>query len=52
MSVRNGDQSKLNRERKKQVARRMRTHPLLDHAAKTFKSRESIFRAQPGSVWA
>ena len=51
MSVRNGDQSKLNREQKK-VARRKRTHELLEHAAKTFKSRETLFRAQPGSVWA
>lgn len=40
MSVRNGDQSKLNRERKKKVARRKRIHELPEHAA------------QPRSVWA
>jgi hypothetical protein len=52
MSVRNGDQSKLNRDRKKKVARPKRTHELLERAAKPFKSRETIFRAHPRSVWA
>jgi len=41
MSVRNGDQSELNRDRE-----------LLERAAKTFKSRETIIRAHPRSVWA
>ena len=52
MSVRNGDQSKLNWEREKKVARQKRTHELLDRAAKTFESRETRFRAQPRSAWA
>jgi hypothetical protein len=50
MSARNGDKSRFNRERKKKVARRKRTHELLEHETKAFKSGEKPVRAQSRSV--
>jgi hypothetical protein len=50
MSARNGDKSRFHRERKQKIARRKRTHELLDRAAKTLKSVETTGRAQPRSV--
>ncbi len=50
MSARNGDRSRFNRERKQKIARRKRTHELLERAAKEHKSGEAIVRAQPRSV--
>jgi hypothetical protein len=49
MSARNGDKSRLNRERKK-IARRKRTHELLRRAAAKRKSLDTSVRAQPRSV--
>jgi hypothetical protein len=34
MSVRNGDKSRFNRQRKQNIARRKRTHELLERAIK------------------
>ena len=50
MSARNGDKSRFHRERKQKIARRKRTHELLDLAAKAFKSVETTGRAQPRPV--
>lgn len=50
MSARNGDKSRFHRERKQKIARRKRTHELLEHAAKARKPGETPSRVQPGSV--
>jgi hypothetical protein len=50
MSARNGDKSRFNRERKQKIARRKRTHKLLERAAKALKSGETTVRPQPRSV--
>jgi len=50
MSARNGDKSRFHRERKQKIARRKRTHELLERAAKALKSEETTVRAQPRSV--
>ena len=50
MSKRNGDKSRFNRERKQNIARRKRTHELLERAAKALKSAHSTVQAQPRSV--
>lgn len=50
MSARNGDKSRFNRERKQKIARRKRTHELLERVAKELKSGETKVRAQPRSV--
>ena len=50
MSARNGDKSRFNRERKQKIARRKRTHELLERAGKALKSGQSTVRTQPRSV--
>jgi hypothetical protein len=50
MSARNGDKSRFNRERKQKIARRKRTHELLERAAKARTSTDATVRAQPRSV--
>jgi hypothetical protein len=50
MSARNGDKSRFNRERKQRIARRKRTHELLQRAAKARESVDATVRAQPRSV--
>jgi len=50
MSARNGDKSRFNRERKQNIARRKRTHALLERVAKARKPEESSSRVQPRSV--
>jgi hypothetical protein len=50
MSARNGDKSRFNRERKQRIARRKRTHELLEHMAKARKSAEAAGRPQPRPV--
>jgi hypothetical protein len=50
MSARNGDKSRFHRERKQKIARRKRTHELLDRAAKALNPVETTGRAQPKSV--
>jgi hypothetical protein len=50
MSARNGDKSRFNRDRKQKIARRKRTHELLQHAAKTRKSVDVTAHTQPRSV--
>jgi len=50
MSVRNGDKSRFNRERKQKIARRKRTQELLQRAAKAPKSADFTGSAQPRSV--
>jgi hypothetical protein len=50
MSARNGDKSRFHREHKQKIARRKRTHELLDRAAKALKSVGTAGRAQPRSV--
>ena len=50
MSARNGDKSRFNRERKQKIARRKRTHELLQRVAKAGASAEGTVRAQPKSV--
>ena len=50
MSARNGDKSRVHRERKQKIARRKRTHELLGKAAKALKPVETTGRAQPRSV--
>jgi hypothetical protein len=50
MSARNGDRSRFNRERKQKIARRKRTHELLERAAKERKPAGAVGRAQPRSV--
>ena len=50
MSARNGDKSRYNRERKQKIARRKRTHELLQRAEEALKSGDTTGRAQPRSV--
>ena len=50
MSARNGDKSRFNRERKQKIARRKRTHELLERAAKARTSTAATVRAQPRAV--
>jgi len=50
MSAQNGDKSRFNRERKQKIARRKRTHELLERAARPRKSRETVVGEQPKSV--
>ena len=50
MSVRNGDKSRFNRERKQKIARRKRIHKMLGRAAKGSKAADTTVRAQPRSV--
>ena len=51
MSARNGDKSRFNRERKQKIARRKRTHDLMERAAKApGKSADATVRAQRRSV--
>jgi hypothetical protein len=49
MSARNGDKSRFNRERKQKIARRKRTHELLERAVKAHKSADTTARTQPRS---
>jgi hypothetical protein len=50
MSARNGDRSRFNRERKKKIARRKRTHELLERPTKARKPADTAVRTQPQSV--
>jgi len=50
MSARNGDKSRFNRERKQKIARRKRTHELVQRAAKARESADAAVRAQPRSA--
>ena len=50
MSAQNGDKSRFNRERKQKIARRKRTHELLQRAAKARESADATVRVQPQSV--
>ena len=50
MSARDVDKSRFNRERKQKIARRKRTHELLERAAKARKSAVTTGRAEPRSV--
>ena len=50
MSAQNGDKSRFNRERKQKIARRNRTHELLERAAKARKSADTTGHAQSRSV--
>jgi hypothetical protein len=50
MSARNGDRSRFHRERKQKIARRKRTHELLEHTTKAPKPGEISSRVQPRSV--
>jgi len=50
MSARNGDKSRFNRERKQKIARRKRTHELLERAAKERNPTDTAVRAQPKPV--
>lgn len=50
MSARNGDKSRFNRDRKQKIARRKRTHELLERVAKAGGSADSAVRAQPKPV--
>lgn len=49
MSARNGDKSRFNRERKQNIARRKRTHELLERE-KANKIGDSSARVQPQPV--
>lgn len=49
MSALNGDKSRFNRERKQKIARRKRSHELMQRLAKTRRSADA-FGAQPRSV--
>ena len=49
MSARNGDKSRFNPECKQKIARRKRTHELLE-CTKALKSGDATVRAQPRSV--
>jgi len=49
MSARNGDRSRFNRERKQKIARRKRTHELLERVANA-KAADTAQRLQPRSV--
>lgn len=50
MSARNGDKSRFNRDRKQKIARRKRTHQLLQRAANASRSTVATVIAQPRSV--
>jgi hypothetical protein len=50
MSVRNGDKSRFNRQRKQNIARRKRTHELLERAIKPPQSENISARVQQRSV--
>jgi hypothetical protein len=50
MSARNGDKCRFNRERKQKIARRKRTHELLERAAKERNPADTAVRAQPKPV--
>ena len=50
MSARNGDKSRFNRERKQKIARRKRTHELVEHTPKARTSADTAGRAQRQSV--
>ena len=50
MSARNGDRSRFNRERKQKIARRKRTHELLQRTLTARESADATVRAQPRSV--
>lgn len=50
MSALNGDKSRFHRERKQKIARRKRTHELLERAIKARKPEETSSRAQPRPV--
>jgi len=50
MSVRDGDKSRFNRERKQKLARWRRTHERFECAGKAFKTGETTVRAQPRAV--
>jgi hypothetical protein len=50
MSLRNGDKSRFNRQRKQNIARRKRTHEVTEHAAKAPKPGEISSRVRPRSV--
>jgi len=50
MSARNGDKSRFNRERKQKIARRKRTHELLERAAKARKPEDTSAQVQPRAV--
>ena len=50
MSARNGDKSRFNRERKQKIARRKRTHELLQRVATARRSAGAAFDARPRSV--
>ena len=49
MSARNGDKSRFNRERKQNIARRKRSHELMQRLAQARKSADAV-GAQPRSV--
>jgi len=50
MSARNGDKSRFNRDRKQKIARRKRTHELLQQAAKTPTAVDPTVRTRSRSV--
>lgn len=50
MSVRNGDKSRFNRQRKQNIARRKRAHERMEHTAKAPKPGEISSRVQLRSV--
>jgi len=50
MSARNGDRSRFNRVRKQNIARRQRTHELLERVAKAPKPKGTSAPAPPPSV--
>jgi len=50
MSARNGDKSRFNRQRKQNIARRKRTHELLERIVNASKPGQISSRVQPRSV--
>ena len=50
MSAKNGDKSRFNRVRKQNIARRKRTHELLQRAANAGKAPANSSRVQPRPV--
>jgi hypothetical protein len=50
MSARNGDKPRFNRDRKRKIARRKRTHELLKGLAMAPNPADTTVRAQPKSV--
>jgi hypothetical protein len=50
MSARNGDKSRFNRQRKQNIARRKRTHELLENTTKASKPGGISSRVQPRPV--